>query len=1257
MSKKILGGLGKVGKMLLADPAPAYTSKILESTTAKFADKIADANPKLSDAEVQKKALAQATKKLEWERVQKPALEKKYGALGKASFADSNPNKMQNTAKVVAERKRKANEFLDQPTEPWTPPRKELQAFDRASIKDAMEGFPDVEQSSFPRDIPTRASTSHVDELYADPENRALIEKQIKRGLPLGGETFYGSLYPVKQAVQEAGIPVDKFDKWIHSLAPASARNSIMNEMAVGQFLRNMNARGIPLTEENVAKEMAEYKKKFGIGLPLMPIHRQGVANVLEGGQNLREMSKANIPTNYKIPTYGTQKAGDFSKSVVLDVHEAGGHTQGSRFHPYFNEQGGFGNTEYGAGEQGLLGIAEDLGIPGGMAQAGRWFGGGELTGLRSPRGDALDLLEKQVAYTLKQKGIQPNPANVRAEVLNQIKTGEGDLLPYYRKEAMPDVRETGLQRAEGGAVDIDAADERLAAAIEKRMAKGGAVDIEAADARLQAAIDARLGMADGGGAFKKLEFMADGGKLVKGAKKVMDVLTKLPTGTEDAQKAVAAEMTARKAAQEAAYAPHTLPTAQGNKTIAKAKKTLNPQDEARFEAELREKNRQKLLGSNHPSIPKVVYHGTKRDFSEFKPKYADNLSFFSTNPEFASSWPSGSGGLRELSPENKEHYEELKKIEEELKQKYMQSHDYDDPDWASKYDAERAKVKEEMLAKTGFSSAVQYENKAGIQVMPVHLSVKNPFHPPTHHKDVEEILNKMPNMKGIVNEGLHKEGNWLIYENPEVINHLKKKGYDAIWLSEDLNGPHETIAPFTPNQIKSAIGNRGTYDINDPDITKAHGGIAMAKGGKFGNVLEGAKKVSKVLMAPQEEVIKAPSVIIPSKVSSVEQAIRHSKGEYGAKRVQRAADKIPNLERLYTEKALTQAFGGDNAKALMAMNPADFEEFAHPILELETRRRGVEPSKANYPTDEYIKYLSGLKGFDDVPFLEINKKEQGLPLIPYISGHEGRHRNRALANRGESAGLVQLLPRSELREPFPRRSQEEYLEALLKELEMTDNLVLPEKYFPADEYDFNKQIQRPAIKLPEIFAEGGGAFKTLQWKDDQHFDGGGIAVDLSEPSEDARREPALTEKDWANIKRNAPKLYKLAKEQVAQEASQLTTAGGAKDFALRTGAQFLGGIPDLINLGLMGVDAGLSTTRYPVNLSSERPWLGSERYLDALKESGAIGENEFPLAEITAGILAPAGLIKKGAKKLSKLTGMAKEPKKRLGGLTALSR
>jgi len=183
-----------------------------------------------------------------------------------------------------------------------------------------------------------------------------------------------------------------------------------------------------------------------------MPVHRQGVQQVIEGGTNLREQVKADIPTNYKIPTYGTQKAGDFGKSVVLDVHEAAGETLGSQYHPYFTRQGGFGPTEYGIAESKMLDIANELGIPGGMAQAGRWFGGGELTGLKSPRGDALDLLEKQTAYTLQGQGIKPTPRNVRNYILDMIDTGQGVLMPYFKSEAMPDVR---TMKKKGGAVKL----------------------------------------------------------------------------------------------------------------------------------------------------------------------------------------------------------------------------------------------------------------------------------------------------------------------------------------------------------------------------------------------------------------------------------------------------------------------------------------------------------------------------------------------------------------------------------------------------------------------------------------------------------------------------------------------------------------------------------------------------------------------------------------------------------------------------------
>jgi hypothetical protein len=246
----------------------------------------------------------------------------------------------------------------------------------------------------------------------------------------------------------------------------------------------------------------------------------------------------------------------------------------------------------------------------------------------------------------------------------------------------------------------------------------------------------------------------------------------------------------------------------------------------------------------------------------------------------------------------------------------------------------------------------------------------------------------------------------------------------------------------------------------------KQGGHVKMAKGGPIKSALEGVGKAAA-------EVKKT------GKLSKLKEDIRQDMGNYGAMRVERAADEIPNLEKLYSERALQEAFKGDNAKVLMTMNPKDFERFAIPLTPRKQSFPGTGPKKESLSTDEYVRYLSGVEGFHSVPFLSIDKEEFGLPLLPFISGHEGRHRNRALAMRGEESGLVRLLPRAELREPFPRRYQDEYIEALKAELGLTGNKVLPEKFNIPSNSVFDKQLQRPEIMLPDIYAKGG-AVKSI---------------------------------------------------------------------------------------------------------------------------------------------------------------------------------
>lgn len=384
------------------------------------------------------KAMRDATGTLVWQNWDRPATIAAYGKLRPSNARDTILRRLQNVPDVVSQRAADAADFLARPTEPWQPV--DYGIFDRGLIKDAMGGFPGVEQTSFPRRVAPRADMSYVDEIYADPRNRALIKQQIERGLPLGGSTFYPSLYPVKAAAIEAGIPATRFDDWINSVAPGSARNSIFNERAVGNFLRNMHARGIPLTKENVTAEMAKFEEQFGGGLPLMDVHRAGAAKVLEGGVDPLQVLQGDLTNSYKIPTYSVNQRGNFAHSWTGDTHEAAGETLGSRYHPYFAEQGGFGTNEYGPAEAQMRDIAREMSLPTGTAQAGRWFGGGELTGLVSPRGDSLDLLEKQAAYTMHRLGLPTDPQSVRRYILNLIDQG-GTMLPWYSKGPMPDYR------------------------------------------------------------------------------------------------------------------------------------------------------------------------------------------------------------------------------------------------------------------------------------------------------------------------------------------------------------------------------------------------------------------------------------------------------------------------------------------------------------------------------------------------------------------------------------------------------------------------------------------------------------------------------------------------------------------------------------------------------------------------------------------------------------------------------------------------
>jgi len=232
---------------------------------------------------------------------------------------------------------------------------------------------------------------------------------------------------------------------------------------------------------------------------------------------------------------------------------------------------------------------------------------------------------------------------------------------------------------------------------------------------------------------------------------------------------------------------------------------------------------------------------------------------------------------------------------------------------------------------------------------------------------------------------------------------------------------------------------------------------------------------------------VSAPSVMKRSGISELAEYIKNREGSYGERRVQRAADEIPRLGELYSQDALRSAFSGDNARALMTLKPSEFENYAAPLF--------TNLSKESKDNIANLKTIQSVGGFSDVPFFLVNKELAGSTGLPWVTGHEGRHRNRAMDAAGEQAGLVRFEPRAELREPFPRKYQEEYIDAIRKEMALSGNKIKPEKYY-LQETD-EKTFQRPAIDLPDLYANGGAvnmdkggitprAFSSLPTDDDE---------------------------------------------------------------------------------------------------------------------------------------------------------------------------
>lgn len=118
-----------------------------------------------------------------------------------------------------------------------------------------------------------------------------------------------------------------------------------------------------------------------------------------------------------------------------------------------------------------------------------------------------------------------------------------------------------------------------------------------------------------------------------------------------------------------------------------------------------------------------------------------------------------------------------------------------------------------------------------GTNVMPLYANIKNPL-----------IVTESNWQKMFEGTGGDP---WVMPQ--QTVDILKKRGHDGVFYY-NKNGTLEEVVAFDPTQVKSAIGNIGTYDITNPNILAAGVPVGLLAGTN----VEMPKKQEKKSMTPK---------------------------------------------------------------------------------------------------------------------------------------------------------------------------------------------------------------------------------------------------------------------------------------------------------------------------------------------------------------------------------------------------------------------
>jgi hypothetical protein len=226
---------------------------------------------------------------------------------------------------------------------------------------------------------------------------------------------------------------------------------------------------------------------------------------------------------------------------------------------------------------------------------------------------------------------------------------------------------------------------------------------------------------------------------------------------------------------------------------------------------------------------PKVMYHGTGQDILAFRGKQADAI-FLTDDPSFAEKFSKDSAAWMSAHPEETLSKAELaqgvKDAIAAIRKDYKTR-----PEGKVMIDSLKAGTYADATAEAQeyLRNAYKQMMPSGPNILPVYVSAQNPFdyQNPDH---VEKLIKRyksnndsqyvplgggnMGKVESLVT--LIKKGSWEAIETDDIQEAIQSLKFDGFYVQED---GRKNLAVYNPTQIKSATGNIGTYDVNNPDI------------------------------------------------------------------------------------------------------------------------------------------------------------------------------------------------------------------------------------------------------------------------------------------------------------------------------------------------------------------------------------------------------------------------------------------------------